>query len=232
MNTTSRNRNAAASERGRILRSRDRFWRPADLTTPGSTTLHLLAGLTEAGELSRIRRGLYWRGTMTPLGMSFPSTELLVRELAPGSGVGPSGLYAANLLGLSTQVPRRAEIAVPFRAPRSEGTIRFWGRPARTGRRDAGLGPMEVAFLEVLSSWESVIELPPVPARARLMALLASDAIRAERLVRAARSEQASTRVRLRELLHAQGRDDLVKRVPTPDARTTALAIRVLDGAA
>lgn len=231
MTTMARDRAIPAQERGRVLRSRGRFWRPEDLATTGSTTLHLLSNLVEAGELRRIRRGLYWRGTKSPLGMSLPRTEDLVRELAPGPGVGPSGLYAANLLRLSTQVPRRAEIAVPHRAPREEKSIRFAGRPSRTGRLRAGLNSTEVALLEVLTSWESVVEVPPTEAWERLLELLASGAVRADRLARAGRTEPASTRARLRELLRAYGRLELAEQVPEPDGRTTATATRVLEPA-
>lgn len=229
MTTITRDRTTPSLERDRILRSRDRFWRPQDLTTSGSTTLHLLADLADAGELRRIRRGLYWRGTKSPLGMGFPPTEELVRELAPGPGVGPAGLYAANLLRLSTQVPRRAEIAVPYRAPRDDRSIRFVARPARSARRSAALNPTEVALLEVLASWESVIELAPAEAWKQLMALLASGAARGDRLARAGLTEPASTRARLRVLLRAHGRADLAEQVPTPDERTVAAASRVLE---
>lgn len=232
MTRVTRDRATVGHERERILRSRDRFWRPDNLATSGSTTLHLLADLTAAGELRRIRRGLYWRGTKTPLGMSPPSTAEMIDELAPGPGVGPSGLHAANALRLSTQVTRRAEIAVPYRAPRNEGTIRFRARPARAGRRTAGLNPTEVAFLEVLSSWESVIELPPAEAATRLLELLSSNSIREEKLAQAAQTERATTRARLRELLRVHGRHDLANQIPAPDARTAASANRVLEGAA
>lgn len=53
MTTTTRNRATATQERGRIMGSRNEFWRPEDLATSGSTTLHLLADLVEAGELIR-----------------------------------------------------------------------------------------------------------------------------------------------------------------------------------
>jgi len=228
MTTATRDRTTATRERKRILRSRNRFWRPEDLDTSGSTSLHLLADLVEAGELRRIRRGFYWRGTETPLGMSPPPTNRIIEELTPGPGVGPAGLYAANVLRLSTQVTRRAEIAVPHRAPRSKGSIRFWERQARTGRRTAGLNPTEVAFLEVLSAWESVVELPHAEATERMLELLASDAIREDRLTRAAHTEPGRTRARLRELLRAHGRDDLAGRVPAPDSRTAAAATGVV----
>ncbi len=229
---TTRDRLTSGRERERILRSRNRFWRPEDLATSGSTTNHLLAGLVDEGELRRVRRGLYWRGMNSPLGMAPPPTDALVAELAPGSGVGPAGLHAANLLRLSTQVPRRAEIAVPARAPESTGSLRFVARPARSARLRAGLNPSEVALLEVLGSWESVIELSPAEAWDRLQDLLTSGAARADRLAKAGGTEPAPTRARLRELLHAYGRDDLAGQVPAPDRRTEAAAIRVLEGVA
>ncbi|MGQ0625998.1 MAG: hypothetical protein ACT4PP_15295 [Sporichthyaceae bacterium] len=228
MGSATRDRRTPACEKERILRSVDRFWRPEDLAGSSSTNQHLLADLVADGELRRIRRGLYWRGSQSPLGMAPPPTDALVREIAPGPGVGPAGLYAANLLRLSTQVPRRAEIAVPTRAPESLGSIRFVSRPARAARAKAGLNQTEVALLEVLSSWESAIELPPREAWARLLELLSSGTARPDRLARAGRTEPASTRVLLRALLRASQRSDLADRIPDPDERTKAPANRVL----
>lgn len=229
MSTKVRDRRTPFEEREQILRSRNRFWRTDDLSTSGSTKQHLLADLVDEGGLRRIRRGLYWRGAESPLGMAPPPTDALIAEIAPGPGVGPAGLYAANLLRLSTQVPRRAEIAVPARAPESLGSIRFVARPARSARIRAALTPTEVALLEVLGTWESAIELPPADAWARLLELLASGAVRADRLARAGRTEPASVRARLRRLLQAHGRGDLADQVPAPDVRTTAAATRVLE---
>lgn len=232
MVTTTRDRRTPARERERILQSGNRFWRPEDLVGSPSTKQHLLAGLVDGGELRRIRRGLYWRGTKSPLGMAPPPTDALIQELAPGPGVGPAGLYAANLLRLSTQVPRRAEIAVPTRAPEDLGNIRFVARPARAARARTGLNQTEVALLEVLASWESVIELPPDEAWARLLEVVASGSARPEHIARAARTEPASTRARLRVLLRAAGHDHLADGIPEPDERTTAAATRVLAGVA
>jgi hypothetical protein len=64
---------------------------------------HLLADLVNGGELRRVRKGLYWRGTNTPLGMSPPPTHASAAEVSGNKGVGPAGLSAANLLRLSTR---------------------------------------------------------------------------------------------------------------------------------
>jgi hypothetical protein len=223
-----RDRETPARERQRVLRSRNRFWRPRDIAGSDSTKKHLLAGLVEGGELRHIRRGLYWRGMSSPLGMSPPPTEVLIDTLAPGPGVGPAGLYAANLLRLSTQVPRRAEIAVPTRAPDSLDNIRFVARPARSARREAALNSTEVALLEVLGAWEHAVELPPAQAWGRLRQLLESGQVRPERIAQAGRTEPGAVRARLRALLRSADRPDLVEQVPAPDERTTTAATRLL----
>ena len=63
----------------RIANSKNRFWEPADFDRSPSRVLHVLGEMVEAGELRRIRRGLYWRGTATPLGMSPPP----LRQFSP-----------------------------------------------------------------------------------------------------------------------------------------------------
>lgn len=195
----------------------DRFWRSGELAGSPSTRQHLLSTLVNEGELRRVRRGLYWRGSKSPRGMAPPSTDVLIHELAPGPGVGPAGLYAASLLHLSTQVPRRAEIAVPARAPENLEAIRFVARPSRDARVEAGLGPIEVALLEVLGSWESAVELPPDEAWEHLRALVSSGQVRTDRIACAGRTEPGSVRARLRELLRASGRSDLAEQVPDSD---------------
>ncbi len=232
MSTVTRDRRTSPSERRRVLASRDRFWRPEDLGVTGSTRLHVLADLVSDGELRRIRRGLYWRGTASPLGMTPPPTDALVRELAPGPWVGPAGLYAANLLGLSTQVPRHAEIAVPARAPAGAPGVRFVARPARRARASAGLNATEVALLEALGSWERAIELPPQDAWRRLTELTASPSVRPARLAEAGRGEPARVRARLRQLLQAAGQPDLAEKVPQPDPRSSRAATATVRSAA
>lgn len=230
--TVLRDRQTPLRERQRVLRSRDRFWRPEDLEGSASTKQHLLASLVEEGELRRIRRGLYWRGGKSPIGMGYPRTEVLVHELAPGPGVGPSGLSASNLLRLSTQVPRKAHIAVPYRAPEYSSDIAFHARPSRRARASAALTPLEVALLEALEQWKKTVELPPAEAWARFQTLIRGEQIRPEKLAQAARTEPGSVRARLRELLSSTGRDDLAQRIPAPDSRTANEALKIVRDAA
>ena len=75
-------RSAAQNARQAILDSLNRFWKPAELDTAPSTAQHLLAELVNQGELRHLRRGLYWRGLKTPLGMAPPQPDVQAAELA------------------------------------------------------------------------------------------------------------------------------------------------------
>lgn len=222
----SRDRAGARRTRTRILASSKRFWRASELPLPASTAQHLLGTLVERGELRRVRRDLYWRGLKTPLGMSPPPVDALVAQLADTAGAGPAGLSAAHLLRLSTQVPRQAEIAVPGRAPAAAAPVKFVSRAARTGRRTARLSATEVAVLEALGAWENVVEVSPAQAWTQLSRLVREGAVRPDRLARAARTEPATVRARLKRLLEDVGHGPLAARVPAADARVAAKALR------
>jgi hypothetical protein len=64
----------------------------------------------QAGRIRRLARGLYdYPRTDPELGVLTPSPEAVARALAGRDAVRlqPSGAYAANLLGLSTQIPMK-----------------------------------------------------------------------------------------------------------------------------
>ncbi|WP_246584881.1 hypothetical protein [[Mycobacterium] fortunisiensis] len=218
-------RRGAQAARSAVLNSRNRFWKRADIDAPDSTTQHLLADLVQHGELRHIRKGLYWRGTKTPLGMAPPSPAALAAQLTGQPGIGPAGLSAANALRLSTQIPRWAEYAVPARPPTDAGTLRFVNRAARRGRADYALSQTEVAALEVLDGWDRVIETGPQEAMSRLQELISSGGIDASRLAGASETEPASARARLRHLLTQAGLVELAEKVPAADPRTEARAL-------
>jgi len=214
----------AARVRERVLASRNRFWRPGEFSdcSPGAVT-RALGRLARSGELRRVHRGLYWRGTPTPLGMAPPPASYLARTLAPSKGSGPAGLSAALLLGLSTQVPRREAIAVLARAPESTAALRFVSRTAATGRKSAALKPAEVALLEVLRDWDALVESPAGEAKRRIAGLMGSGDIRPDRVAMASSTEPAPVRERLRGLLDDIGRPDLAAKVLPPRGRRLAL---------
>lgn len=210
------NRRSAEAARRSILDSRNQFWRPADIDAPPSTAQRILADLVASSELRHIRKGLYWRGIKTPLGMSPPSPEALVAQLANSNGMGPAGLSAANALRLSTQIPRRAEYAVVSRPPSDTDLVHFVNRSARHSRADSKLSPTEVAALEVLDGWDRVIETGPGEAMTRLAGLIRSGRIDPRRLAHASKTEPGSSRARLRYLLRSAGMPALANKVRSP----------------
>ena len=220
----------AALESG-ILASRNKFWRPADLPGSRSAVQHLLADLVRRGELRHIRKSLYWRGVLTPLGMSPPSPDALVRELVGSSGVGPAGLSAANALRLSTQVPRRAHVAVPERAPSGSGPVVFVSREARKGRAKEKLNAQEVAVLEVLDGWDRVIEMPLPEAWNRLVELMRNESVRPEKLARASATEPGPVRAKLQRLMADADFTRLADSMPAPDPRNVRALQSALNGA-
>ena len=198
----------APEDRRRVLHSRDHFWRPEDFEGSPEAVTKELSRLTLSGDLRRIRRGLYWRGTSTRLGMAPPPSDRFVHEVVETPGVGPAGWSAGLALGLSTQVPRHESIAVPGRAPRNPGAVRFVSRAASTRRRDERLRPAEVALLEILRDWSTLVEVPAESAVERIADLIDNGTLRPDRVARASITEPARVRERLRRLLVTLGKHD------------------------
>ena len=126
-----------------------------DISGSRSAVESAFSRLAASGRLARVRKGTYWKGTPTPLGVSLPRAEEAALALG-GPGSGPAGVAAAHWLGLTSQVPSTYLAAVPERAPVPWQQVRFAQRPI--GRRLAGLSPSEVAVLEVLRSGPAVVE--------------------------------------------------------------------------
>lgn len=211
----------AAEVRKRILRSRNRFWRPDDFDGSPEAVDQTLSRLQRAGELRRVRRGLYWRGSPTLLGMSPPPTGRLAEEVVNGPGSGPAGWSASLALGLSTQVARREAVAVPGRAPSSPKAVHFVSRAAATKRREERLRPTEVALFEVLRDWDRLVEVSAIDAVDRIARLAENGHVRVDRLARASATEPPRARERLRRLLGAIGHPEVANEVRP--ARSTSV---------
>ncbi len=196
----------AARVRRRVLASRERFWRPDDFEGSSEAVTKALSRLVASGDIRRVRRGLYWRGATSLLGMAPPPVDRLADELVGMPGSGPAGWSAALALGLSTQVPRYDTIAVPSRVPSHPGPVHLVSRAASTRRRDERLRPSEVAVLEVFRDWDALVEIPKADAFDRLKNFAESGVIRVDRLVRASASEPPRVREQLRQFLGAIGR--------------------------
>jgi hypothetical protein len=90
-----------------------------------------LARLVKQGRLRRVRQGIYDLPRAHPLlGQTAPDPMAVIRALMDGSGAQwqASGAYAANLLGLSEQVPAKIVLltnGVPRRLPLGKLTLVF-----------------------------------------------------------------------------------------------------------
>lgn len=166
-----------------------------DGTEPAVDTA--LSRLAAAHELVRVRKGLYWKGRPTRLGMTRPSAYQVALRIG-GVGSGPASVAAAHALGLTTQVPAVVEVAVPGKTPDPYPGIRFWSRPYE--RRERELRPLEVAVLEVLRE-PFVVEVSPERVEARIRELIATGVVRGALLVEEANDEaRPIVRARMAEI--------------------------------
>ena len=90
-----------------------------------------LSRLVRAGQLLRIFRGVYMRPIETRFGLCSPSVEKAIESLSAlwGETIVPSGGAAANVLGLTTQVPVQPVYLTsgPSRRLRTESrTVWLW----------------------------------------------------------------------------------------------------------
>jgi len=217
----------AAAVRRKATASADRFWLPEDFAGPPEAVAKALSRLVQAGELRRVRRGLYWRGRATPLGMAPPPPTRLASELVDEPGSGPAGLSAAVALGLTTQLPRIDVIAVPGRVPRPVPGVRFVSRQAAWRRSDERLRPADVALLESLRAWPTLVEVPDDDAIERIKRFALDGKIDLARVVRASPTEPPVVRERLRALLRRLDRHDEADSVRP----ARALSIQAASGA-
>jgi len=127
------------------------FFRPGDFAGSSSAIETTLSRLAREGRLLRVRRGLYWKGVRSRFGSGSPDSLDVALELAGPKGVGPTGWTASHALGLTTQVPPFAELAIAGRhAPKAPTGVRFH---TRSNLNRLSLGFHEIAVLEVLRDW-------------------------------------------------------------------------------
>lgn len=131
------------------------FVRTRDVAGSRAAVESAFSRLATDGIVVRVRKGLYWKGVSTVLGMSSPRVEEVALALG-GRGSGPAGVAAARWLSLTSQVPSTYLTAVPGRAPAPWGRIRFTQRPVE--RLVQAVTPTEVAVLEVLRAGPPVVE--------------------------------------------------------------------------
>lgn len=196
----------------------DRLWTYADFQGVGRIALAAaLSRLARAGELTRVRRGVYYRPKRTVFGLSKPDPEALADAVlrARGEAPLPSGIGAYSRLGLTTQVSGAVTRATLRRAaPTAVGRVTLYATP-RPLDAQKGIRPEERTTLDALREITRIPDARPEDVLRRLGMLVRSGELDYVRLARFARAEPP----RVRALLGALGEElryaDVGRRVPT-----------------
>jgi hypothetical protein len=191
---------AASTVRDRVQRGKARFWKYSDFgDLPPSAVATALSRLAREGQLQRVGKGVYYRPAPTSLGLSIASASGVAAQTLTAP-LHPAGLGAANVLGLTTQNPRRPEYATP--APGKPTALRGAVVHTRRPAQRAALSSEDGAILEILRERARSSDLSPDDTARRLRQLLA-DPDRYRRLVSAAMAEPP----RVRAMLGALGQE-------------------------
>jgi hypothetical protein len=185
----------------RIVRRPGRAFTFADFSDlPASAVAPALSRLTKAGTIRRARKGVYYAPRQTVLG-EVPFDPIEVGRAASAVPVYPAGLSAASMLGLTTQVPARAELVVEGRRTTAPGAVEL---KSRHGTRRADLTAPEAALLEVLRDLDRYTDLSPTDTVERLEVVVQSPESR-RRLLRAAIGEPPRVRAMVGALAEHSG---------------------------
>lgn len=166
-------RSVAATVRDRVTHGKADYWRYSDFADlPASAVAMTLSRMAAEGVLNRVGKGVYYRPHPTAFGASGPAASAVAAQTLRAP-VHPAGLNAANVLGLTTQNPRRPEYATPASAPPQAlgNAIVHTGRPASR----VGLSAEDGAILETLRERARNSDLSPQQTIGRLRRLLADE---------------------------------------------------------
>lgn len=197
MMTATPSRHAASQVRDRLNRGGERVWRFEDFgDLPFAAVAQILSRLARAGEVERLSKGTYYRGRETAFGKSRPNPTAIRTLAAKRATVFPSGLSAANLLGFTTQNPKRAEVATSAQSlPRKlmgEDAVIHTRRPAAW----ASLSQTDAALLDFLRQGGKTSELSSLETVERTLAMCRENG-RFEKLLAVAATEPPRVRAML-----------------------------------
>jgi hypothetical protein len=139
---------------------------------PPTAVSKALARLADRGEIRRLRKGVYYVPKATLLGESRPTEPAMVQKVL-GHRARPTGVTAANLLGLTTQLAGRPEYAAyAVAVPSGLESARLRMRPRSCA---VELDARDAALLEVLRDRGRDSELSAEDTCARVQSILRGD---------------------------------------------------------
>lgn len=189
---------AATQVRQRVLRRKEGYWMLSDFPDlPAGAVAHGLSRLAREGVLQRVRKGLYYRSTMTIVGPSVPSSNFIL-EKTMQAPLHPAGLTASSHLGFTTQNPLRGEFSTP--AASAPSTLKNAVVHTRRPPVRHKLEFLDGALLEFLRERAFYSDLPPAQTVKRLTSMV-EDPQRFKILTRAALEDPP----RVRAILGALG---------------------------
>src|SRR5205823_3772927 len=171
-----------------------RLWRLEDFRDlPYTAVAQALSRLTRQGLLQRLSKGVYYRPLQTTFGRSLPNPAAMQKLASRRKDVFPSGIAAANLLGFTTQMAGRGEVATSaLSLPRKligSDTVIHTRRPQAW----AGLSDADAALLDFLRRAGNTSELSNEETLRKTLALF-SEKGRFERLLKIADTEPPRVR--------------------------------------
>jgi hypothetical protein len=181
----------------RIERGGERLWRLEDFRDlPFAAVAQALSRLTRKGELDRLSKGVYYSFRQSAFGKTRPNPANIQKLAARRKTVFPSGIAAANLLGFTTQIGRRPEVAtsspsLPRKLLGNETVIH-----TRRPREWADLRQTDAALLDFLRGGGKASELTPEETVRKTLALV-SEKGRFHRLLQVSDSEPPRVRAML-----------------------------------
>jgi hypothetical protein len=180
--------------RQRIERGGEHLWRFQDFRDLSfSAVAQALSRLARDGTIERLSKGVYYRNRKTVFGKSKPNPAAVRNLASHRKPVFPSGIAAANLLGFTSQMPKRGEIATSAPSlPRKlvgDGILIHTRRPQAW----ADLSETDAALLDFIRHGAKFSELTQEDTIRRLSVLL-SERGRLSRLLKVADSEPPRVR--------------------------------------
>lgn len=192
--TSGRSRQITAIVRNHIERGGERLWRLEDFRDlPFGAVAQALSRLTRKGLLQRLSKGVYYRPRQTTFGKSLPNPAIMQKLASRRKTVFPAGIAAANLLGFTTQMAGRGEVATSaLSLPRKligSDTVVHTRRPETW----ASLSDQDAALLDFLRRAGSTSELPDEETLRKTLGLF-SEKGRFERLLKVSNTEPPRVR--------------------------------------
>lgn len=193
---------AAGTVRTMVMASADKLWTYSDFAgLEAGAVSQALSRLAKEGVVRRVRKGVYYRPKRTVIGESKASSIALSLKLL-ASGARPTGITAAQTLGLTSQVPAVQSFAISKNnAPTNLPGVRVKVRRPATGEE---INTREAAILELLRDRGEASELPTEETIHRLLEILREPSV-FRRLAKVALNEPPRVRAILGALGHEAG---------------------------